>query len=116
MKKVSESTSATVKDYSEGKDGSKEVTVDYSFEYNQIETKEDLDSEFSLSDLIKLGTNKNKATANSNARQKAIAPYAQDPNSPEAVKKGILAGLLKLGIPEEVAKGMVESASAQATK
>lgn len=118
MKKQSETGKATVKDFSlvdasvpDGprNDGSKEVDVDYSYDYDEIETAEELNKEFSEKDLIALANARLKSTANSSARQKAIAPYAQDPNAPAAVKERMIKDAMKLGKSREVAEQFVDS-------
>ena len=122
MKNITgEKGNANVEDFSikadgSRNDGSTKVSVDYTYDYEEIENKAELDEKFSTSDLIKLANARLKATANSTARQKAVAPYAADPNSPEVIRKRMLADLIKLGVPEETAKGMVESASAAIAK
>jgi hypothetical protein len=100
---------ATVKDYSNGKNGSAEVTVPYTFEYEVIATKEDLDARFALAQLIDLANARLKSTANSGARQKAIAPYAQDPNSPAAIRESMIKDAMKLGKSKEQATAFVDS-------
>ncbi len=118
MKKQNESGKATVKDFSlvdanvpDGprNDGTKEVDVEYSYEYDELETREELDKKFSESDLIDLANARLKSTANSGARQKAIAPYAQDPNAPAAVKERMIKDAMKLGKTREVAEQFVDS-------
>lgn len=122
MKTLNDTGKATVKDFSviagsnpeKRKDGSTEVSLDYSYTYTELETSEELNAKFGQADLLKLANRSLKATANSGARQTAIAPYAADPNSPDVIMARMLADLIKLNIPEDVAKGMVESARAQA--
>ena len=109
MKTQNETGKATVKDYSDGKDGSTEISVDYSYSFDEIETAEELSKKFSESDLIELANARVKSTANSGARQKAIAPYAQDPNAPEAVKERMIKEAMKLGKTREVAEQFVDS-------
>jgi len=109
MKTLTENVTASTKDFSSGKDGSSSVDVDYSFSYDVLETAAELEEHFSTADLIKLANNKNKALANSAARAKAVAPYAQDPNSPEAVKNRMVNDLMKLGKSEAEARALVES-------
>src|SRR5215510_7113319 len=87
---------ATVKDFSNGKDGSTEVTVPYTFDYEILETAAELAEKFAPADLLALANARIKSTANSGARQKAVAPYAQDPNSPAAIRESMIKDALKL--------------------
>jgi hypothetical protein len=105
MKKETGKATATVKDYSlldaanengGRNDGTKEVEVDYTFEYDILESKEELDAEFSAKDLLELANARKKSTANSGARQKAIAPFAQDPNSQDAIRERMIKDAMKI--------------------
>lgn len=106
MTKKSENGKATVKDFSlvdksgpeDGirNDGSKDVDVSYAYEFNVLETTEELNAEFTEKDLLELANARLKATANSKARQNAIKIYAQDPNSPDAVKERMVKDAMKL--------------------
>ncbi len=109
MKHETETGKAEVGDFSNGADGSTKVTVDYNYDYDVIETPEELNKEFSEKDLIGLANARLKSTANSGARQKAIAPYAQDPNAPGAVKERMIKDAMKLGKTREVAEQFVDS-------
>ncbi len=115
MKKITvletekDAPTATVKDFSDGKDGSTEVTVKYGFEYDELETETELQANFAVKDLIKLANQRNKATANSGARQKAIAKYAIDPNTPAATKERMVKDAIKLGMSVEKATAFVDS-------
>jgi hypothetical protein len=109
MKKENASGEATVKDYSNGADGSKEVTVPYTFEYDVLENATELADKFAPADLLTLANARLKSTANSGARQKAIAPYAQDPNSPAAIRESMIKDAMKLGKTKEQATAFVDS-------
>lgn len=105
---------ATVKDFSGGKDGSTNVDVKYPYEFKIFETKADVDKEYSENDLIALANAREKATANSGARQKAVAPYAQDPNSPAAMREALIKQVLKMhkNMTDEQAAAFVDSLAA----
>lgn len=109
MKAQSETGKASVQDFSNGADGSKTVDVEYTYEYTEIETPEELHKELSDRDLIDLANARRKSSANSGARQKAIAPYAQDPNSTPAVRERMVKDAMKLGKSREVAEQFVDS-------
>jgi len=109
MKHENGSGEATVKDFSNGADGSKEVTVSYTFEYDVLETTTEMSEKFAPADLINLANARLKSTANSGARQKAIAPYAQDPNSPAAIRESMIKDAMKLGKTKEQATAFVDS-------
>ena len=113
-KKENGSGEATVKDFSNGKDGSTEVTVPYTFEYDVLETAAELAEKFAPADLIALANARLKSTANSGARQKAVAPYAQDPNSPAAIREDMIKNAMKLGKSKEAATAFVDSLMATA--
>jgi hypothetical protein len=100
---------ATVKDFSEGKDGSLEVTLSYDFSFNVLETSAELANEFSPAQLLDLANARIKSTANSGARQKAIAPYAQDPNSQAAIRERLIKDAVKYGKSQEQAVAFVDS-------
>lgn len=100
---------ATVADYSDGKDGSTQVEVPYSFEYKVLENAAELANEFSPAQLLDLANARVKSTANSGARQKAIAPYAQDPNSNAAIRERMIKDAMKLGKSKDAAESFVDS-------
>ncbi|SRR5258708_27694118 len=100
---------ATVQDFSNGSDGSKSVEVEYSFEYNILENATELSNEFAPAELLALANARVKSTANSGARQKAIAPYAQDPNSTPAIRERMVKDAMKLGKTKEQAEAFVDS-------
>jgi hypothetical protein len=97
MKNETGEGKATVADYSNGADGSKEVEVSYTFDYEVFETLAEVQDKFSNADIINLANQRTKGTANSGARQKAIAPYAQDPNAPAAIRERMIKDAQKLG-------------------
>ena len=109
MKHENGTGEATVKDFSNGADGSKEITVKYDFDYDVLETAAELADKFAPADLINLANARLKSTANSGARQKAIAPYAQDPNSPAAIRESMIKDAMKLGKTKEQATAFVDS-------
>lgn len=109
MKNLKADGKATVKDFSEGKDGSTEVDVPYSYEYTELETAQELAEKFAPADLLALANARLKSTANSGARQAAIAPYAQDPNSPAAIRENMIKNAVKLGKTLEQATAFVDS-------
>jgi hypothetical protein len=110
MKKETVSdASATVKDFSNGADGSKEMDVQYSYEYDVMENDSELREKFAPADLLALANARVKSTANSAARQKAIAPYAQDPNSPAAIRENLIKNVVKTGKTLEQATAFVDS-------
>lgn len=109
MKTETAKATATVGDYSEGKDGSLKVDVDYEFTFNVLENAAELANEFSPAQLLDLANARIKSTANSGARQKAIAPYAQDPNSQAAIRERLIKDAVKLGKSLEVATAFVDS-------
>lgn len=100
---------ATVKDFSEGKDGSTEVDLTYEYDYNVLENQTELMNEFAPAKLLELANARLKSTANSAARQKAIAPYAQDPNSPAAIRENLIKNAMKIGKTLEQATAFVDS-------
>jgi hypothetical protein len=101
--------SATVKDFSDGKDGSTEVDLKYSYEYDVLENATELAQKFAPDDLLNLANARLKSTANSAARQKAIAPFAQDPNSPAAIRENLIKNVVKTGKSLEQATAFVDS-------
>jgi hypothetical protein len=118
MKTETGSANATVKDFSlidptnengPRNDGSNEVEVPYTFSYNILENDTELRNEFSPKDLLDLGNARLKSSANSAARQKAIAPYAQDPNSQGAIRERMVKDAMKLGKTKEQAEAFVDS-------
>ncbi len=109
MKNLNAATTATVNDYSDGKDGSLEVEVPYSYDYVEIENETELKQEFSIAQLIDLANGRKKSSANSAARAKAIAPFAQDPNSVAAVRDRMVKDAMKLGKSKEQAESFVDS-------
>ena len=100
---------ATVKDFSNGKDGSTEVEVPYSYEYSELETDDELRREFAPNKLLELANARLKSTANSAARQSAISEYAQDPNSPAAIRETLIKNAVKIGKTLEQATAFVDS-------
>lgn len=100
---------ATVSDYSNGQDGSKTIDADYTFEYEILENATELANQFAPAELLALANARLKSTANSGARQKAIAPYAQDPNSQGAVRERMVKDAMKLGKTKEQAESFVDS-------
>lgn len=113
-KQLKETGEAVVKDYSNGQDGSKDVKVPYEFEYVELENASEVAEKFSPEQLRNLCNSRLKSTANSAARQKAVAPFAPDPNNPDVIAADMLKGFLKMGVPEDVAKGLVANARAAA--
>jgi len=110
MKSETGNATAEVADYSNGKDGSTKVEVSYTFTYDVLETAEELAKKFAPDDLLALANARIKSTANSGARQKAVAPYAQDPNSPAAIRESMIKDALKLpGMTKEKATAFVDS-------
>lgn len=110
MKKETVSdASATVKDFSNGQDGSKEVDLTYSYDYDVLENDTEVREKFSPEGLRDLCNARLKSTANSAARQKAIAPYAQDPNSPAAIRENLIKNAMKIGKTLEQATAFVDS-------
>ena len=117
MKSLTEQTTAKeVKDYSGGKDGSTTLNVDYSFTYDVLENDDELRRKFAPDALLNLANQRLKQTANSKARQEALKPYAQDPNTPEATLERIVKDMVSQGIPETVARNQVEQLFASAAK
>ncbi len=100
---------ATVRDFSEDKDGSKEVDVTYSYEYPVLENDVELRQKFAPDDLLSLANARLKSTANSAARQNAIKDYAQDPNSPAAIRENMIKNAVKIGKTLEQATAFVDS-------
>ena len=100
---------ASVKDFSGGKDGSTEVEVPYSYDYTELESAAELADKFAPADLLALANARLKSTENSGARQKAIAPYAQDPNSPAAIRETLIKNAVKIGKTLEQATAFVDS-------
>jgi hypothetical protein len=90
-------------------DGSTEVEVPYTFEYKVLENDSELRNEFSNAQLLDLANARLKSTANSGARQKAIAPYAQDPNSNAAIRERIIKDAMKAGKSREKAETFADS-------
>ena len=109
MKSETADGKATVADFSNGADGSKEVEVSYTFDYKVYESLAEAQADFSNSDLVNLCNQRTKGTANSGARQKAISPYAQDPNSTAAIRDRMVKDAIKLGKSKEDAETFVDS-------
>ena len=109
MKTEKGTGTAVVKDFSEGRNGSTEVEVPYEYEFQILETAAELANEFSPSQLLDLGNARKKSSANSAARQAAIAPYAQDPNSPDAIRERMVKDAMKLKKTREQAEAFVDS-------
>jgi hypothetical protein len=110
MKKETVSdASAKVKDFSDGKDGSSEVELTYSYEYDVLENAAEVSEKFAPEALRDLANARLKSTANSAARQKAIAPYAQDPNSPAAIRENLIKNVVKTGKTQAQAEAFVDS-------
>src|SRR5437773_3335551 len=109
MKTETGKATATVRDFSAGKDGSTEIEVPYTFEYNVLENATELSQKFAPDDLLNLANQRLKATGNSAARQAAIAPYAQDPNAPAAIRERMVKDAMKLGKTKEQAEAFVDS-------
>ena len=100
MKNLSDTGKATVADFSTTngvtKDGSTNVEVSYSYEFVELETASELAEKFSPEALRDLANARLKSTANSGARQKAIAQYTQDPNSPAATRERVIKDMAKI--------------------
>lgn len=109
MKTETGKATATVRDYSDGKDGSTEVEIPYEFSYNVLENDAELREKFSPESLRDLANARLKSTANSGARQAAISPYAQDPNSQAAIRERMVKDAMKLGKTKEAAESFVDS-------
>lgn len=109
MKTENATAKAEVADYSAGQDGSKKVSVDYTYEFDILESQDELKEKFSPADLLSLANARLKSIANSGARQKAIAPYAQDPNSPAALRETMIKTAEKMGKTREQAETFVDS-------
>lgn len=109
MKTETGKATATVSDFSDGKDGTNEISVDYSFDYEIVETDAELREKFSPEALRDLANARIKSTANSGARQKAISPYAQDPNSLAAIRDRMVKDAMKAGKTREKAEAFVDS-------
>jgi hypothetical protein len=90
-------------------DGSRDVEVPYTFDYKVLENAAELANEFSPAQLLDLANARLKSTANSGARQKAIAPYAQDPNSIDAIRERIIKDAMKAGKTREKAETFADS-------
>jgi hypothetical protein len=112
MKSESAAGTATVKDYSEGKDGSNEIDVPYKFDFDVYENITEVNKDFSEKDLCGLATARSKSSANAAARTKAIKPYAQDPNSAEAVREELIKSAMKMKKTREQAERWVDSLAA----
>lgn len=109
MKSATGESTATVKDFSNGQNGSKEVDVPYTFTYDVLETMVEVQNEFSPADLIALANARKKSTANSTERQKATKPYAQDPDSQDAIRERMIKDAIKAGKSRETAEKFVDS-------
>jgi len=109
MKNETAEGKATVADFSNGKDGSTEIEVSYSFDYKEYESLAEVQEQFSNAELVNLANQRTKGTANSGARQKAIAPYAQDPKSRAAVREQMIKLAMSQGKTKEVAEKFVDS-------
>ena len=102
--------SAEVADFSGEKDGKTSVKVDYAFDYDELETMAEVNEKFSHEQLLAMANARLKGTANSTARAKAVAPYAQDPNSPAAARERLVKDLmLARGWSEEKARAVLSS-------
>ena len=112
MKKEAGNGNATVKDFSEGKDGKTEVDVPYTYEFDSYENIAEVNKDFSEKDLCELATARSKSSANSVARTRAIKPYAQDPNSAEAVREELIKSAMKMKKTREQAERWVDSLAA----
>lgn len=117
MKNQKGSGQAKVVDYRSGsKTRGKEVMVDYTFDFDQLENREELDSQYAFADLLALANQRIKQTANSAARQEAVKPYALDPNSQEAIRQNLIDGYVKAGIDKNQAEQLVDGALASLAK
>lgn len=117
MKRETESTSAKdIRDFSDGKKGTTTLDVPYEFTYDILENDSELREKFSPADLLKLANQRLKQTANSSARSKAVAPYAQDPSSPDAVRERMIKDMVSQGIPEDVATSQIDALLASVRK
>jgi hypothetical protein len=108
-KKLTGEGKAEVKDYSNGQDGSKTVEVNYNFDYIELETMAEVQQEYSEKDLIALANAREKSSSNSAARQKAIAPFAQDPDAPAAIRERMVKDAVKYGKSREDAEKFVDA-------
>jgi hypothetical protein len=113
MKKTENGKAEGIKDYSlnaDGtrKDGKTEVTVEYTYEYDVLETVEEMTKKFSEADLLKLANARIKSTSNSAARQKAVAPYAIPQDDPAAIRERMIKDAIKLGKTKEQAEAFVD--------
>lgn len=109
MKTEKANATATVKDFSNGQDGTKEIEVPYNFEYDVLESAAEVAEKFAPEELRNLCNARIKSTANSGARQQAIAPYAQDPNSVAAIRERMVKDAMKLNKTREQAETFVDS-------
>lgn len=89
-------------------DGSETKTVPYTFDHNVYASVEE--SKYSPAEILELINRAEKATANSAARAKAIAPYAIPTTDPRFVKNRMIQDAMKLsGMTLEAATKFVDS-------
>lgn len=104
---------ATVKDYRREIDGKsnpgygKELTVKYDYDYEELESTEEVAQKFAPADLIKLANSRLKSTANSGARQKAVNAYAM--SGDDAAREEMIKNYIALRkVTREVAEQHVD--------
>ncbi len=97
METIAASTgNAKVTDYRKGSSTyGKEVNVTYDIPaFDVVSTADEMHAEFSEKQLIAMAQSRQKATANSAARQKAIAGYA--PTGDDLAKENIIKSVMAL--------------------
>lgn len=91
--------------------------VEKAFEYSQVEN--DVEANAVLTDkkisLVEIVNDKLKANARSNAYQTALLPYRPSEVSPDEIRERTIRDLIRLGMTEDAARNMVQSATAAQT-
>lgn len=112
---------ATVVDYRRKVNGndnagySKEVTVEYSIPaFTVVSTKDELFEKFSTEQLLSMAQSRQKATANSAARQKAVSEYA--PTGDDLARENFIKSALSMNskMTREQAEAFADSMLASA--
>ena len=118
MKHESASATATVKDSrKDSATSGQDVEVNYGFDFDVLETKEEAEEVYSWPVFLKMWNQKAKATANSGARQKAISPYLPDPADPAQKRESLIKNMISVcGIPRDIAEQQVDSLLALGAK
>lgn len=111
---ASTGTAKNVVDYRRTVDGKnnpnygKEINVEYEIPaFDVVQTEEELHKKFSVEQLINMAQSRQKATANSAARQKAVALYAA--SGDDLARINFIEAGVKMGLTREQAEALADS-------